>query len=774
MASDRPSYGGTTVAAHLVFLVLGGYSLLAQVILLRECFSLLAGNELSAAVQLWLWLCFTAAGGLLGAALPGRSTGPLLAALPFAGAWSVVAVRLLPLLLPTPLGAEVPLGWAVLALAAAQLPLNLLCGALFPVACRFYTAPDARPAIGRWYAVEALGAALAGGVCTFVLAGRVRGVDAAIAGSGALALVAAVILWRRFAVCRVVAAAGAVLLAAATWLGPAEMVDAYWWRARHPGSVRLNSLESRYQRLDLGRREGQHTVYCNGVPALTLEDQAEAWSGDRLADLYLSLHPDPRRVLIIGNGDPGLPARALEYPIDRLVYCLADPGVLEIAEDARGRGSFDWVDERLVLAPGDGRRYVQSTSHMFDVIVLDLPAPMNAAGNRFFTVEAFAAARSRLRQGGRLVLRLPSSSHYVAAETRLLLASVHRALERAFGEVAVVAGDYMIFVAGEPTPTPDLATMARRFAGRQPPLTLPGGRTIAAPEQKELLFNALYEPLFDAFRQEQQLAELRAAIAPLNTDVAPVAYYLNLRRWLRETGAHPALATRAWELAEGAADFLRRWGRLGVLLVGALLLLAGVLGRRRCGGGGRRTVLALAVLVSGWAGMIGELALLFMYQNAFGRVYQAIGALLATYMLALVAGSAASAGLRLSPNGRTRCLLGARVLMIVSCLAALALARTGSAPRLFIGLFLYAFAIGLEYPLANRIYAEDEGGRRAAGVLHAMDHLGGAVGTLIGGTLLLPLLGSGVTLAGIAAVHLLVLCAMLGMLTGRRPTSQPE
>ena len=57
----RPSLPAATT-----FLLLGGYTLLIQIVLLRECFALFAGNELSVAIQLGSWLILTAIGGLLG------------------------------------------------------------------------------------------------------------------------------------------------------------------------------------------------------------------------------------------------------------------------------------------------------------------------------------------------------------------------------------------------------------------------------------------------------------------------------------------------------------------------------------------------------------------------------------------------------------------------------------------------------------------------------------------------------------------------------------
>ncbi|MCP4654420.1 MAG: hypothetical protein GY856_03265 [bacterium] len=730
-------------APSAVFVLLGAFSLASQVLLVRECFALYSGNELWLAIQLGLWLSLTAAGGFLGAVLPARASGPLLACLPLAGVGAVVLVRLLPLWLPVPVGAEIPFGWALVSLAAAQLPLNLVAGALFPTACRRFAGGRQATAIGRFYMLEASGGAGAGGLFTVLLAGNVRGLDCAVWLAAGASAVAVAVLWRRSPLWRWVGAGIGALLAAWAVLGhPARTIDGLWWGN---GSTPIVSIESRYQRIDLAAHDGQHTLYLNGMPAVTLEDRESA-SGYRRADLYLSLHPDPRRVLIIGSGEPGLPARMLEYPAVRATYVLLDPAVLA----ATPATVSPWDDPRLTVVEDDGRRYLQATERSFELIVLDLPPPISATGNRFFTSQPFRAVRSRLAASdGLLVFRLPSSGHFIAGETEMLLASIYRALEGAFGEVHVLAGESMTFLAGPGAGKPSLAALSQRFAEREVPMSLGSGRLIETPEQKAAVFCALFETDFDPFRRTRQLDQLLTTEVAANSDERPIAYALNLRRWLREVGVNPQLLERTVRMADTGVRAVRRRGVLCTSAAAVVLTVALVLVARNRRRGARKVTLAMAVATSGWAGMMGELAIVFMYQNAFGRLYHAIGGLFAVYMLGLAAGSKLT-------SGRAFTMAPIRALMICSSLVGLALSPSHSSVALFAVLFCYAFALGMEYPVANRLYLR-EGGSAAAGVLHGMDHLGAAVATWIGGTLLLPLIGARSILVAVVAVHLVVL-----------------
>lgn len=724
------------------FVLLGAYTLLVQIVLVRECFVLFSGNELSVAVQLGLWLVFTGTGGLAGSRLSAQISGILFAALPLTGIWAVFAVRAAPVVLAAAGGHELEVGWAVLSLLSAQAPLNLVAGALFPAAWRRFAVRGGAD-IGRFYMYEALGGAAAGMVFTFVLAGRVPGVTVVFAAS---AMAGGYVVALTGGPLRILAAAGGLAMIATVVFGsPARQLDAWWWQAQHPGLTHAAAKETRYQRLDLAERDGQLTLFSNGMPATHLGDLEQLAGGALGADLFLALHPDPRRVLVAGNGAPGLVSRMLEHSIERLTYVMPDPAVADMVFPAAG------IDEasRLRLFHGDGRSYLDRTSERFDVIVFDLPAPATAAANRFFTVEAFQAVRERLQPDGTFVVALSSSSHYLAGDAEALLASVFQALECAFAKVSVLAGEEMVFTGGRTVPPLD--ETASRFAGRDVPVRLNSGRVIEDAAMKRVVFEALYEPLFDPFRIEQQSAALDTKEIAPNSDAKPIAYYLNLRRWVRETGCEPLRAL--FVAAQKAVSFVRRYG---LWIAAAGVAFAGLLGRRARSSQAKRFVLAGAMFTSGLAGMLGQLALLFAYQNVFGSLYWSVGALFACYMIGLVAGSAiARDRFRTAPNRRSA-LRVLRCMMALTCLAGLG---AGAARWMlaFLGaVFLYALALGLEYPVANRTYYEDLDGKRAAGILHGMDHLGAAVAAFMGGAVVLPQIDPGTTLICIACVHVTV------------------
>jgi spermidine synthase len=79
----------------------------------------------------------------------------------------------------------------------------------------------------------------------------------------------------------------------------------------------------------------------------------------------------------------------------------------------------------------DGRRYLERTTQQYDLITIDPPPPVEAAGSSMlYSVEFYTAARKRLRAGGILAQWLPEGDNED-------FASVARALQKSFPYVRV-------------------------------------------------------------------------------------------------------------------------------------------------------------------------------------------------------------------------------------------------------------------------------------------------------------------------------------------------
>ena len=127
--------------------------------------------------------------------------------------------------------------------------------------------------------------------------------------------------------------------------------------------------------------------------------------GDRLtqslgAHVPLLLHPDPRKVMILGLASGMTAGEALLYPVDRL-------DVLEINDQAvRAAALFEpWNnaclgDPRTRIIVQDGRNHLELTKERYDVIISEPSNPWMAGMANLFTREYFETARARLTEDG--------------------------------------------------------------------------------------------------------------------------------------------------------------------------------------------------------------------------------------------------------------------------------------------------------------------------------------------------------------------------------------
>jgi spermidine synthase len=109
----------------------------------------------------------------------------------------------------------------------------------------------------------------------------------------------------------------------------------------------------------------------------------------------------------------------------------------------------------------DGRRFLERTSSQYDVIAIDPPPPIGAAGSSLlYSREFYRAAKKRLRAGGILAQWYPGGD-------RTTTAAIARALHesfpfiRAFGSYDSYGVHFMASM--QPIPTPTAAEMAQRM-----------------------------------------------------------------------------------------------------------------------------------------------------------------------------------------------------------------------------------------------------------------------------------------------------------------------
>lgn len=690
--------------------VLGATSVVTQLVCLREILSTFGGNEIAAALALGLWLFLTGAGSRIGSLALRRSRsvrGPLalghlgMAFLPFL---LLAGLRAVPLVAGVR-GALLGLSTALTSSLVLFLPFGLLSGAMIPwAAALLRLAAREEDVPRRAYAYDSLGSAAGGLLFSLLLVGFLPHIRTLAIAAGAN-LAAAVLLGRARA--RILLPSLALVTAMIVGAAPLDRASLSW---RFPGQKLLLQRNTPFGQIVVTGTGAQRNVFQDAIPLYSSGDlRAEARVHPALAQA--GLRPS---VLLIGGGVFGLLREVRKHEPSRVDYLELDPAIFELGELGAG------LDDPAVRAiVGDGRRFLgrRGEAGRYDAILLDLPGPQNAGLNRFYTEEFFREARTALRPGGVLSFHVASSANYLGAEQVSLERSIHAALAVSFPEIAVLAGEEHIYIAGDRPFDPDL----------EPLLASRGVET-------SRLLDYDWPELSDPLRRDE-LAALLAPAGPPNRDFSPRAFHHLLRQEARKSGG-----SLAW-----------LW-----VLSGGFLLLAALATRGQAAG--------IAVATSGFAAMALEVAVLLLFQILFGHLYLRMSLFVTLFLIGAAAGAWLSPKLRLRARAQMAAadaaIAGAAALLLVlALLGNLTAARESWLAQSILPVLLLvpAVAAGAQFAAASR--ARDP---QILGRLYLADLAGAASGTMITGLLLLPTMGLAGVAASVVGVKLVSLIAARG------------
>lgn len=145
-------------------------------------------------------------------------------------------------------------------------------------------------------------------------------------------------------------------------------------------------------------------------------EKDEFFYHESLVHPAMMLHPDPKRVLIIGGGDGGTLEELTRYAsVESIRMVELDGEVVDIAKTHLQKicgKAFE--DPRLKLSIGDGRAFIENTAETYDIILLDLTDPLEPS-KYVYTKEFYTHCRNHLNKNGILSLHNDSPFFYPEA-----------------------------------------------------------------------------------------------------------------------------------------------------------------------------------------------------------------------------------------------------------------------------------------------------------------------------------------------------------------------
>ncbi len=727
-----------TVAA---IIVMGLSSIVAQIVLLRELLVVFYGNELCIGIVLACWLIWEACGAGAAGLLIKKRIDPLnlfviiQALISIFLPLSIMAVKMTRVMLGVGQGEIIGILPTMYVPFLLLAPVCLLFGLQFSSGCRLFAGYGKNHGqaddVSRVYGYEAVGWAIGGVLFTYLLSYILDNFTIAL-GISVINLLLAFILAlggkRKPAAFSLFILMVLFILFTVTPLrGRAyeNMLKKQW-----EGHYKLvTSRDSVFGNVTVRERSGQYSFYQSGVLTSTSDDLL--WN-EELVHLPLLRFVNVRNALLVGGGVSGALDELLKYPgMEKVWYAEIDPLIIKLGRKYLNPDSLK--DKRVSIINTDGRFFIKDlSSHpLLDCIIINLPDPSTAQLNRFYTLEFFREASEALSPSGIFSIGLSSSQDYISDELREFNGSIYKTLKEVFKNVIVIPGEHAFFVASQER----CLAVTREFLSMN--LSgLHGGTKYISPSYLHYRLNP--ERIKYVRNRIEDNDDLK-----INSDFHPIAYYHDIALWVSSYHIH-AKKIFNWILQKATTNNF-------IIVILIMMVVAGIINR---GGGVKKTCL-FAVMVTGFVGMSCQVILISIFQVFYGYVYTKIGILTAGYMVGVVVGSRYMN--RKKQVSSYKWLEITQLLMIIylvslpvvfSCFSLLknhaAIFISAQVVFPILTLVMGCFTGGV-FALANRIRFDGDSGQdiglREAGVVYGADLAGAALGAMVSGVLLVPLVG---------------------------------
>jgi spermidine synthase len=448
-----------------------------------------------------------------------------------------------------------------------------------------------------------------------------------------------------------------------------------------PDSKLIHYQESRYGRIEVHQNREMRTLFIDGVPLFTNQNQTIA---EEIIHYPLVQLNRPRHILII-SGEGGIMQEVAKYNPETVDYVELDP---EVTTAEIKYGLIDKI-ERLNIIHQDGRRFLTGTSKQYDAVIMNLPEPETYQLNRFYTDQFYNLVKKRLNPHGVLSFSMQGFDNYLPEPQRKKLALVYHTVKRYFKHVLLLPGQQTFYICSDNPLTTDIPKQL---------------------EKKDIsthYISGYYAGNLSAWRISNLNNLMEPATTP-NLDFSPRLMRLMFSQWFTKYSTSPHLFTAI----------------LLLLSVGFLMIISKE---------------SFVLFTTGFVNMGSEILIIFAFQIIFGYIYFQIGTIVTIFLTGLLPGAWVSD--RLQFQGRQWLLAADGALILLSGLFILGITIGGyRLPVVFFLAFgfLVSLVCGFQFPVALKMQG---GSGSAVSQAFSADLMGAACGTMVTSLLLIPYLG---------------------------------
>ena len=656
-------------------------SVTTQLVTIREFLTQFHGNEITISLVLFCWLFLTGIGSFAAKGVKRTSLKSYSLLILVIAVWpllQLIAIRGLREVFFTH-GVSPGFYPIFFYILASITPYCLLTGFILPLALKVLTEHQHAFESGDLYLTDSIGDITGGALFSFVLVYWLKPFPTIAVTSTFLILVAFCLLFKT---------RGYILLLMAAFI--TSFFYAYATNSRFEKHTLQDQygtieqyLESPYGRIVITGEESQRTFWESGSPL---------YSGSNLITSEEKVHytlcqlERVENVLLVSGGLGETITEINKYNPVHIDYVELDPMLTEAAVSIGVLKKAPFLE----IMNTDGRSHIKKTKRKYDAIIIDLPDPDTFQINRFFTSEFFSFTKKILKDGGVLSISMEYSPNYISDIRREKFSTIYNTARLHFRNVLVLPGEDAYFLCRDGNLWGD----------------------IPARLMEKSISTAYIDGYFYGNVTEERIKQLEASLgrnAQINTDFNPNLISIVFRQWFMKHGTSPHHVLFAF---------------LGLVVIYLIFI------RKQ----------EYVLFSTGLAAMGVEMLVIFAFQVVYGYIYLKIGAMVTAFLMGLLPG-ALLGNLRKHRRGTFDLKVSEVLLLLLLALFyfwAVCLRNELHALYYMIYCFLFSFVCGFQFPIVAEMIGEKES--PAAGCL-AADLAGAAVGTLVTGTILIPLWG---------------------------------
>ncbi|MFH1427475.1 MAG: hypothetical protein ABIG60_03015 [Patescibacteria group bacterium] len=676
---------------------LGLFSIISQVLLIRELLNSFFGNELFISLILAIWLFSTGLGSLwLAKFIKLKNLKILLFFHIFISIVLLngfVLARLARVILTT-YSADpsfiLASFWCILVIS----PTAILAGILFVIISENIKLKlKDFQIISQSYIIESLGFFLGAILFNFILF-KLSGLMAVLI-LVILNLLIALFFSFKFSFKISIILSAIILIIAASFI-EIDFVDKKLSEKIYHGEELLTAINSKYGTIQITAGAGQTNFYYNGQ---YLDNSENNFHNELMVHLAALLLDEPKNALVIGNGFTGIIDELEKYKL-KVTYLELDKELIKEADALGFKINGEIFNE-------DVRRFLNQGNNKFDLIIINYSNPATMAANRYFTKEFFQAIKKNLSEQGIVVLKLDTTPNYTFGAQNILINTLYQTLKRAIPQVLALPENEVMFLASQKELSYNFVNISKKYTE----LNL----------ENKFLTKEYIDWRFTNDRVSWLNQRLSQLSGKINSDFKPNLYYEQMKIFLVKM-----------QFNKGSLFII-----LGLILVFILVFFIKTKFKIKS-----FSLLFISALLE-FSLISFEVLLILLFLTFHGYLYTQISLIIALILLGIAAGSFLTKKLLMFRKAGSILKISLLIILIVFVLPLIIVWQI----KVLLGFkFVYyllsliaGFAIGTKFPVINKLYLKNSPN---LGAVYGIDLIGGAIGALLAGTVMLPILGA--------------------------------